>query len=149
MPNEQVFIEVEGIEDVVDALTTAPRSAIPSALVRGLAAGGAVIEEYMTGRIPDKTGQMLEDLGTTVTLDADFRGGIAAVGFGSKQGPIAGWVEYGHRMIGHAPVKKQEGQVEPRPFMRPAAEASAEEAVEVLGDTLLDTLAQAEVIDAA
>jgi hypothetical protein len=36
-----------------------------------------VIEEYIARRTPDITGELLADLGTTVTLDSEFRGGYA------------------------------------------------------------------------
>ena len=129
-------------------LTTAPRQALPSALLHGFTAAGQVIEEYIAGRTPDKTGEMLADLGYTVTLDADMRGGEVAVGFGD-QGYKANWVEYGHRMIGHAPAKKDEGVVEAHPFMRPAAEAAAEPALDAWEDTVMGDLQQAEILDAA
>ena len=83
MPREQFSVEVEitGIEETCRALTSAPEATVPPALLHGLTAGGKVIEEFISGAAPEKTGEMLADLDTAVTLDADFRGGIAESGF--------------------------------------------------------------------
>jgi HK97 gp10 family phage protein len=146
---DEALIKIEGIEEVCELLQQASRAAMPRALLHGLTAGAAVIEEYVAGRTPDKTGELLADLGTTVTLDSDFQGGIAEVGFGGKQGHVANFVEYGHRMVGHKPGKKELGNVEPHPFMRPAAEAAAEEAIEAFVDAVMADLGQAGIVDAA
>lgn len=130
-------------------LERAPKEVVPGALLSGLRAGGQVIEEHMAGRVPDKTGDLLSDLGTTITLDSDFRGGIAQVGFTSAQAHKAGWVEYGHRMVSHEPDKAEIGQVQPHPFMRPAADASAEEAVEAFTETVMAELEKGQILDAA
>ena len=130
-------------------LQKAPREAMPGALLHGFTAGSRVIEEYVAGRTPEKQGLLLEDLGTTVTLDADFRGGEAATGFSGKQGSVARWVEYGHREVGHKPAKKEEGTVQPHPFMRPAAEMAAEPAVDAFVDAVMQDLTAAGVVDGA
>lgn len=148
MPDE-ITLEFEGLDEVCELFEQAPKAAIPQALLHGLAAGAGVIEEYVAGYAPDKTGEMLADLGSTVTLDADFRGGVAQIGFSAKQGHVANWVEYGHRMIGHKPLKKELGTVEPHPFMRPAAEAGEEEAVETFTETMMTDLQKVGLVDAA
>ena len=145
---DEFSIEIEGLEEACGMLTEAPGQVVPGALLHGLTAAGDVIEEYIAGRTPDKTGEMLVDLGYTVTLDANFRGGEVAVGFGD-QGYKAAWVEYGHRMIGHKPGKKDEGMVQPHPFMRPAAEAATEPALDAFEDAVMGDLQQAEILDAA
>jgi hypothetical protein len=146
MPDE-FNIEVEGVEECVRLFEDAPREAIPPALLHALMAGSQVIEEYIAGRTPDKTGEMLEDLDTTTTLDSDFRGGVAAIGFSRAQGDIARFLEYGHREVGHKPLKKPEGYYSPHAFMRPAAEAAADPAVDTFDETLMGDLAQAGIID--
>lgn len=105
------------------SLTAAPEAAVPPALLHGLTAGGKVIEEFIAGSASEKTGEMLPDLDTTVTLDADFRGGIAEAGFSGAQAAVARWVEYGHREVSHGPIEKLIGDVRPHPFMRPASSA--------------------------
>lgn len=143
------LIEIEGLEETAALFRDAPKEAIPAALLHGLTAGGRVIEEFMAGRTPDREGDLLADLGTTVTLDSEFRGGVAAVGFSAAQGHVARFVEFGHRMVGHKPEKKELGEVEPHPFMRPSADAAAEEAIEAFDAAVMTDLRQADLLDAA
>jgi hypothetical protein len=142
------LIEITGIEECCRMLSAAPKAAIPGALLHGLSAAGAVIEEAIDIRVPVKAGELKTDLDMTVTLDSDFRGGVVAVGFGAE-GYKARWVEYGHHQIGHRPGKKDLGEVEPHPFMRPAADTCAESAIDAFVDAVMKDLAAAEVIDAA
>lgn len=156
MPDNTI-ITVEGTDQVCAMLAEAPKHAIPLALVRGFTAGGKVIEQYMVGRIPVRTGELLADLDVEVALDADSRGGYAAVGFshggsaerGLGQDYVARFLEYGHRMVGHKPDKKVLGKVEPYPFMRLAAEAAVEEAVEAFANAVMEALEREGLVDAA
>lgn len=142
------LIEIEGLEEACRSLTEAPRAVRARALLRGLAAGGAIFEEAIRVRVPAKHGDLKADLGTTVELRTDLEGGTAKSGFG-KQGYKAGWIEYGHRMIGHKPEKKDLGRVEAHPFMRPAAAVAEEAAVEACVDAMLEEFTAAGVVDAA
>jgi hypothetical protein len=103
-----------------------------------------VIKAALALRIPisdeETAGDLRAALMSAVTLDAQFRGGVAEVGFGTKQGHIANFVEYGHRMVGHKPGKKELGMVAAHPFMRPAAEVSADAAIDAFADSLEATL---------
>lgn len=146
---ETRLIEFEGLDEVCRLLTDAPRAVRAEALIRGLSAGGAVMEEAIAVRVPVKAGDLKADLGTTVELRVDLEGGTAKTGFGKKQGYKAGWVEYGHRMIGHKPEKKDLGKVEPHPFMRPAAAVAEEPAVEACVDGMLQVFTAVGVVDAA
>jgi len=156
MRSDEFSIEIEGIDEVCRLFEEAPRRAIPTALLRGLAAGGRVIEETMAGLAPDRTGELLADLATVVTLDSEMRGGVAAVGFshggsdlhGYGMDYVARFVEYGHRLVGHKPLKKELGQVAPHPFMRPAAESSAEAAMDELVAVMMEELTAAQLLDA-
>lgn len=140
---------IEGVERVCRLLTEAPRAVRAKALIRGLTAGGAVIEEAMRPRVPVKEGELAADLGTTVELQTDLEGGTAKTGFSKKQGHKAGWVEYGHEMVGHKPEKKDLGKVEPHPFMRPAAEVAEDAAAEACINGILDEFEAAGIVDAA
>lgn len=142
------IVEIEGLEECVAFLRTAPRAAAGSALIRGLRAGGEVIEQAIEVRTPVREGEMKADLDIAITIDADVRGGIAQVGFG-EQGYKANFVEYGHRMIGHKPEKKDLGAVEPHPFLRPAAAACQEAAVDAFVEGFLGEMAAAGVVDEA
>lgn len=130
--------------------THAPREAMPEALLKGLASGGKVVEDAIRVQLAphNKTDELLNDLDTTITLDAEFRGGVAMSGFSRDQGRVANWLEFGHREVGHKPDKKEEGMAAPEPFMRPAAELSAGAAVDAFDDAAMDELAKAGVVDA-
>lgn len=156
---DEILIQIEGLDEVCEFLERAPRDAIPGALLHGGQAGGAVIEQAMIAQLAphNKTGELMEDLDTTVTLDGDFRGVDVAVGFshggsdvhGYGMDYVARFLEFGHRMVGHAPNKKLLGQVEPKPFMRPAAEIAAEAAIDAFEDAVLSDLASKGILDAA
>jgi len=156
MPStELVPYTVTGVEEVLQMLRTAPRTVVAISFARALKAGATVIEEVLVAHIPMRElrvggdadePSLIEALGADITLDADFRGGQAEIGFG-KQGYVANFVEYGHRLIGHKPALKQLGAVQPHPFMRPAAEVSADAAIEAFGDTLVATLKQDGLVD--
>jgi len=140
------LVPIEGLEEVQQMLAGAPRVIVGTAFARALKAGATVIEEALVARTPVREIRsggdidepaLIENLKVDITLDADLRGGTAEIGFG-KAGYVANLVEYGHRMVSHE--GKQLGSVQPHPFMRPAAELSADAAIEAFGDTLVETL---------
>jgi hypothetical protein len=148
-------VEIRGVEEVCEELANAPKKLIPRALLAGLTAGGNVLEEAVRARTPQgkptSEGEvslvpLAADLDTNVTLDSEFRGGVAEVGFSDMK---ASWVEYGHRQIGHKPAKKDQGTVAPHPFMRPAAEVVAEAAVDAFEEAVMDVLETGGLADAA
>jgi hypothetical protein len=148
---EEFSITISGVEETCAALRDAPRAALPGALERGGAAAGDVIAECITGQMEfggmDKTGELLADLGTTVTLVDDGEGVHVSTGFSNKQAYIARWDEYGHSEIGHEPRKKFEGTEPPHPFMRPAGEQAIEPAVEAFDSAVMADLDAAGVFD--
>lgn len=146
--SDEASIEFDGIEEACYSIRDAPKAAIPPALVHCLTDGGAVVQSAIASRTPDKTGELLADLDTVVTLDEDQMGGEAETGFSEAQGRVARWLELGHREIGHRPLEKDEGRVAPHPFIRPAAEAAEEEAIETLMNVLMDDLSNAGIVDA-
>jgi HK97 gp10 family phage protein len=141
------LITVTGLGEVQRALAEAPRLIVANAYLKALQAAANVIEQEVAIRTPERDegsrneddAHLIDGLMTAVELDSQFRGGVAMVGFG-KQGHKAMWVEFGHRMVGHKPGKKQLGQVAARPFMRPAADASANKAIEAFADSLAESL---------
>lgn len=137
MPEE--LITITGIEEVQQMLKEAPREVVAGGFLKALQAGANVIKTEVAARTPVDTGNMRSALLSEITIDADFRGGMAEIGFG-KEGHKANFVEYGHRMIGHKPSKKDEGMVQPHPFMRPAAAVAADAAIEAFAETLVDEL---------
>lgn len=131
-------------------LADAPKEIVAAGYVKALNAAANVIADALeihtpvkaedTGGLLDK-GVLRESLMTEVQLDSQLRGGTARIGFG-KNGFVALWVEYGHRMVSHkSGGKKQIGEVRPHPFMRPTADASAEAAIQAFANSLQQTVA--------
>ena len=154
------LIEIEGLDEICHLLESAPKEAVPKALLAGFTAWGEVMQAAIVSVTPvrqvrsggdEEYPALIEDLAFTVTLDSTFRGGFAEVGFG-KQAYVARFVEYGHRQVSHGDSKqtrKELGQVAPHPFMRPAADAVGEEALDAFVSAVYVELAAAGLADAA
>ena len=147
------LIKVTGITEVQKMLAEAPKSVVARGFLKALDAGAKVFEQELEIRTPvlvsalmtvaekgkHHPGDLRRALMSLVTLDSQFRGGEAAVGYG-KQGFIANFVEYGHRMVTHKPGKKHIGQVPAHPFMRPTFDAKADAALDAFAESLIGTL---------
>jgi HK97 gp10 family phage protein len=141
-------IVIKGLKETQAAMHEFPRLLVARAFVKALRAGIDVLAEELLARTPEREeGDRDEDLQhlkdaivSEVILTDQLDGGTASVGFG-KLGHIANWLEFGHRMVTHKPGLKEVGNVDPKPFMRPAFEAAAEQAMEAFGDVLQEELA--------
>jgi hypothetical protein len=149
MPDQGSFI-ITGIEDVCARLAAAPETIVKRTFAKALAAGATPLLVSMVEHAPiqkegehyhDELAHLKDSAVVAITLNADSKGGVAQIGFG-KLGNIAGWVEYGHRLIGHLPKLRQIGQVVAHPFMRPAVADAAEEAIQAFADTLAEELSK-------
>ncbi len=131
-------------------LTRLPRDIVLGGYNRALHAAADVIEAELDLRTPVQIalaggdlvvegGRLKESIVSVVTLDSNYRGGMVEIGFG-KLGYIANFVEYGHRMVTHKPGSKEVGFVPAYPFMRPAAEAAAEPAIDAFAKSLAQTV---------
>jgi hypothetical protein len=144
------FVKISGIEECCADLRRVSSTARTVGLVRGLHAAAAVIEREIDIWTPVRTNRvggdqdyqsLITDLQVRVGIDTRFRGGSAQIGF-FRQAYLANWVEFGHRMVGHKPLKKNLGAAVPaHPFMRPAADVAAEPAVEAFVDAVNEALA--------
>jgi HK97 gp10 family phage protein len=133
---DEFSISISGIDEACALLDRVPKETARVGIARSLAAAAVPIVEAVDARTPvGATEELKAALNTDISLDSDGYGGSASINFG-KQGHVANFVEYGHRMIGHKPGKKELGEVKPHPFMRPAAAASADAAVEAFTETL-------------
>lgn len=142
------FVTITGLSEVQAMLRDAPKNIVALGFIRAVSAGANVIADEVelhtpvkaqdTGGLLDK-GELRESLMIDFSMDSQLRWAAAQVGFG-KNGHVALWVEYGHQMVGHAPGKKARGQVAAQPFMRPAADASADAAIEAVTRSLSDTV---------
>jgi HK97 gp10 family phage protein len=138
MPDE-AGITISGIAETAAMLDELPRYIVLHGFNEGLHAAAEVIEREMRPRIPVHEGELKAALMHEVTLDSNYRGGIASVGFGNM-GMRAFWVEFGHAMVGHKPGKKALGQVPAHPFMRPAVFASQEAAIDAFAASIRKTV---------
>lgn len=106
-------------------------------LVKAGTDAGTVISNALAAFTPERdegdrneeNPHLVDSIVIETEVDAEGRGVVVHVGFGNM-GYVANFVEYGHRMVGHKPDKKQLGMVQPKPFMRPAAAVAAEAAID-------------------
>lgn len=142
------LIQITGLAEVQRMLAEAPKTVVATAYLKALQAGANVIADELESRTPIKAedvgglldkGVLRESVMIAVEIDSDLRGGQAEVGFG-KNGYVAMWVEYGHRMVGHKPNKKLKGTVKANPFMRQTAAVSADRAIAAFQDELVAQL---------
>jgi HK97 gp10 family phage protein len=142
-------IKIEGLEETIKALDELPALVVFGTFGKALDRAGGVIQAEVESRAPDGENGLLKEAGVAVVrVDAQGRGGSVNVGYShfvrSEEGVpadlIASWVEYGHRQVSHKPGHKEVGHVPAHPFMRPAAEAAADKAIEVFRAVVLEGL---------
>ena len=129
-------VTVTGLAEVQRMLTEAPKAIVGSIFVRAMDAAVQVIEDELyilaperdEGERDENVAHLKDQIMHLIELDSRFRGVRAAIGFG-KGGNKALWLEYGHRMIGHAPDHKDLGTVSPHPFIRRAFDNAADKAI--------------------
>jgi len=135
-------IEIKGIEETCEGLSELPKRLVKHAFAKALAAASVPMVKALEARTPKHTGDLAEHLMTDIQVDAEGRGGRVDIGYG-KEGYKARLVEFGHRMVGHKPAKKDLGKaVQPHPFMRPAAAESAEASVEAFDESINESVDQ-------
>lgn len=144
MSQPSFSIEFEGLEDVHAMLNEVPDTIAAKGLYRAHAAAVEVVERELLARTPrsDHDGEyphLTDSVVSTIEIDQAAREGESETGFGVS-GFKAYWVEYGHRMVGHRPLRKEEGTVESKPFMRPTTAAAADDVIEAFGDSIRATV---------
>jgi len=140
-------------------LERAPKNLRRVAFARALAAAVVPIVQELEARAPvaeypagmfSEPGSLQDHVVTDIALDEEGNGGVASVGFG-KYGNVANMVEYGHRMVAHGAKHSDRmrnyegtllGEVVAHPFMRPAAAASGDAAIEAFAESVETTLQQ-------
>jgi hypothetical protein len=141
MPN---VIKITGLAEVQRMLREAPPKVAFIGLGRALHAAGTEFAGAIYHACPEteegaRSGQaadgdiphLQDELQLDVYMYAD--GGKAQVHFG-KLDYLAAWLEFGHRRVGHKPGMKLLGFQKPDPFVRRAADESAENAIAVFVD---------------
>ena len=137
-------VKIEGLAETIAALKNAPRNVVAQGFRRGLQAAGNVLGAEVARRTPVDRGDLLASIKVEVVLDSQFRGGITTVGFGGKEDFTAAMVEYGHHLIGHKPGEKAIGEVQPHPFVRPAAATAGGSAVDAFEREIKEVLQEYE-----
>jgi len=154
-------IQISGIEEACAMLENVPKDMRRVAFARALTAAAVPVvsslrkwtpvQDWWTtdpGGIFRSPGSLQEGIKTNIFISE--QGGRASVNFG-KYGPIALWLEYGHRIVAHGATWSDrmknyagkilgKGEVPSKPFVRPAAAESAQAAVEAFTESLTETL---------
>ena len=139
---------ISGLTETIAMLDSLPRLVVITGFSEALHAAGTIMEAAVEERTPIRLeelpsgalsvagGDLKADVYHDVVIDAQYRGGYAFVSF-HRYSNVANWLEWGHRMVGHKPGKKQlqgpktpTGFVRPYPFLRPAFEVSAGPAID-------------------
>ena len=136
---EEFSVDISGIEETCAMLDRLPVNVAKRAFAGALAAAAVPIVEALEASTPVLRGDLKAAIVTDIFVDAQGKGGQASIGFG-KEGHVANFVEYGHRMVGHKPGKKELGEVQPHPFMRPAAASSGEAAIGAFAESVKQTV---------
>ena len=140
-------IDVEGIEETLQALQHVSNDIAHKAIQTALLAASVPVLEALVPNIPVHTGNLREHLDVSITGEAKDH--ELQIGFPGT-GNLSSWLEYGFVETGHLPEKKVLGDAAPRPFMRPALEESKEAAVEAFKisiDASIDASAQKNGLD--
>ncbi len=128
--DEEFSIEVEGLEETLQALDNMSDDLAQRVIQPSLVAASVPVVQAVAERTPIDTGDLIQHLKTTVKMSRAEKGGTAKIGFPGREAK-ASWVENGHRIVGHKPDLKDTGKVaQAHPFVRPAFEESKEAAVE-------------------
>lgn len=153
-----VKIEVQGLSKVAELLQSVPRVVQLRAHTKALSAGANVIADELERNTPVKPeetggnsldrGELRESVMIRLEVDQSGRGGQALIGFG-KNGYVAYWLEYGHRLLSHGmkAIRRVIGNVSPRAFMRHSLEASAEKAIDAYCTAMRDELRSSGHVD--
>ena len=124
--------KIEGFEDLLDDLEKMITKTTDQGLDKALKAGGTVVEREIRGKTPVKTGLLKASIKVS---GAKGKKGGRYVTIGShkstKGARHAHLVEFGHGGPHPAP---------PHPFVRPAFDASKEEAFEAMKNTIKNEL---------
>jgi hypothetical protein len=125
----------------------APRDLVEVGLPAALTAAAQVFEQSVIERAPapheghsDESIPHVKDAVVfDVQVDPVLPVGVARIGFQGQAAHVALWLEYGHRMVGHAPGKQDLGFVEPHPFVRRAFDEGVEPAVDAFQQSISKT----------
>lgn len=140
MADDFISIEITGLEETIASLRQCKEDVQKKALYKALVDGSVPFVQALAESTPVKSSNLIKHLAVQVKMDSTETGGLATIGFPGAQ-QVARWVEYGHKEVGHAPEHKEEGVVQPHPFIRPTFETTKDIAVQAFKDSLDSSLA--------
>ena len=155
------LVTIVGLKEVQDFIAQTPKLLVAHGFAKALNAGAEVFAKELEVKTPVKkedTGGLLdkgvlrESIMIAITLDPQFRGGRAEIGFG-KNGNVADWLEYGHHIVipgkgtyidnqGRRRKGTGAGFVAAHPFVRPSFEIGFDAAVTAITSSFNNTIRQ-------
>jgi hypothetical protein len=162
MPDE-FGVKITGLQEAIADLSRYNNFQAAGALTKGLNAAGDVLFNEVARKTPVRAlteatgglvspGDLRNSLKKEVILSNDLTGGSISI-WHNGYGWLVGWLEYGHKMIGHKPEKRQlygprtpEGFVVPGgverayPFMRTAVDEVGEQAISAFVEAINDVM---------
>ena len=134
------FMTISGIEKVKKALKNELYRIADRELGKAATKAMDVLGNAVSARTPVRTGELKAALVKHVHVDTRKGTVEADVGFSGKHAMIADAVEYGHNIVTHRPELKTVGFASAHPFMRPAFDASKEQAVEAFAASIAESM---------
>lgn len=143
-------IEITGLEEMRARLHELAANVREKYVVTAVKDAGHVIAEAMRESAPVQVekvpgsdalepGTLRDDIKVRERLDKDGFA-VATIGPGKRTGYVARFVEYGHRLV-KGKRGQEIGHVAAQPFLRPAFERSAEDAIEKFKETMREEIA--------
>jgi HK97 gp10 family phage protein len=109
-------VEVKGLREVGAALKQLPPRLLKRTLIAAVTVAGKVVLDELHQTVPVRTGRLAASL--TLSRPRTRRGSIGILVGPSKEGFYAKFLEWGT------------SELAPRPFMRPALDGAADEAID-------------------
>jgi HK97 gp10 family phage protein len=150
----EVKVVVKGLHELEERMGDLPNEVNKKVMRKALVAGGLVLEVDMKSRVKDKqesygddsqwqgfqssslpSGALRADITHSVSLNASAERGTIRIGPTKKTAYVANFLEFGHWLVmgsqkGRKASKKRIKFIPAYPFMRPAFDNKAQDAVE-------------------
>lgn len=153
-------VKINGLRELTESLANVPDKLRDKILRGAMRAGAKAVLDEARRQVPVDTGQLQKGLRISTRLKGDNV--VASVKAGGPHGHLANWIEHG--TAAHEIMAKDGGVLlingesfatavqhpgtNPRPFMRPALEAKATEAVREVGNYMKKRLERAGALKA-
>ena len=136
-------VDFEGVTAMFDDLSNRMKK---RAIRAGLKAAIDIVEAEILPNTPVNDGILKENAVTHVRTNGNKIMGMATFGYGG-QSREALLVEYGHKVVGHEPDKKELGSEEPKPWIMPGWDKAMPAALEAFEDAISVEVVNAQKVD--